>query len=59
MSTVNMNVDSFDFFCVNIARDVGALVDYQNGFASFCGFMGADGTVKPMYIIIISSSPND
>ena len=54
-----MNVDSFDFFCVNIARDVGALVDYQNGFASFCGFMGADGTVKPMYIIIISSSPND
>ena len=44
--TILMDVDTLDVLGVDIARNVGALIHDQHGFAVGLGLMGEDGTVQ-------------
>ena len=44
--TILMDVDTLDVLGINVARNVGALIHDQHGFAVGLGFMGEDGTVQ-------------
>ena len=41
-----MDVDTLDVLGINVARNVGALIHDQHGFAVDLGLMGEDGTVQ-------------
>ena len=44
--TILMDVDTLDVLSINVARNVGALIHDQHGFAVDLGLMGEDGTVQ-------------
>ena len=44
--TILMDVDTLDVLGINVARNVGALIHDQHGFAVDLGLMGEDGTVQ-------------
>ena len=44
--TILMDVDTLDVLGINVARNVGALIHDQHGFAVRLGLMGEDGTVQ-------------
>ena len=44
--TILMDVDTLDVLGINVARNVGALIHDQHGFAVDPGLMGEDGTVQ-------------
>ena len=44
--TILMDVNTLDVLGINVARDVGALIHDQHGFAVGLGLMGEDGTVQ-------------
>ena len=44
--TILMDVDTLDVLGINVARNVGALIHDQHGFAVGLGLMGEDGTVQ-------------
>ena len=41
-----MDVDTLDVLGINVARNVGAFIHDQHGFAVGLGLMGEDGTVQ-------------
>ena len=46
MRTVDVHIDAFHFFGVNIARNVRTLVDDQNGLTRFLCFLCKNCTIQ-------------
>ena len=46
MRAIFMDIDSFNFFSVNVTSNIGPFIHYQNCFTMSLGLMGKDGAVQ-------------